>query len=88
MLPQLDIIAMETRYATQRFRVSTHAHYLGEIQWRERTINTMHLMARDGGQAPNVIDTDTQVYLMYVRRCARVNVCRVNAKFQKTSKCK
>lgn len=51
---------------------STHANDLGE-EWREQTVNPMHLMSKDGGQTPNFIDPDTQVYIMYVCRCARVS---------------
>jgi hypothetical protein len=49
------------------FRDSTHANCLGQ-SWQQRLINPMHLMASDGGLDPNVISSDTQVYIMYVCR--------------------
>jgi hypothetical protein len=69
------------------FPIPTHANDLGGI-WQEKTINPTHLIDRDGGPALDVISRDTQVYIMYVRRCARINVYRVNANFQKSSECK
>jgi hypothetical protein len=65
---------LQWRQGRQRnfFHDLAHTNGLGD-EWREQTINPMHLMARDGGLVLDVIDKDTQVYIMYVRGCARVN---------------